>query len=224
MKNTLALFGMGLAAIILSSAAFAQKTPDTKKTKHIKMMKIENGKKMELDTLLTGDDVFVWNGDTINPEKHIKKFNPSGFDKMHHIDVNVDRQDGKEEERMIYLNGPNMKHFPPMPPMPHPIRMFKGPISGQVIDLNDPNIISYKKKNLSGDREKIEIIRKKSEQPENLTFDVEVEDSMMAPEPPDFRYEFNNGEPRRKIIRKEIKVEEKNEKKINVEAAPNENK
>jgi hypothetical protein len=163
MKNTFALLGMGLAAILLSSSAIAQNTKETNETRHIKMTKIENGKKMELDTVLTGNDVFIWNGDTIGPAKHIKRFSPSGFDKMHNIDVKVDRKDGKEKV-MIYKHFPPMPPEPPMPPMP-PMRhfkMMKGTNSGRVIDLNDPNIISYKKKNMSGDREKIEIIRKKS--------------------------------------------------------------
>lgn len=110
------------------------------------MTKIENGKKMELDTVLTGNDVFIWNGDTIGPAKHIKRFSPSGFDKMHNIDVKVDRKDGKEKV-MIYKHFPPMPPEPPMPPMP-PMRhfkMMKGTNSGRVIDLNDPNIISYKK-------------------------------------------------------------------------------
>ena len=86
MKNTLALPGMGLAVILLSTVAFAQKAPKpkgTNNTRHIKMKKIENGKTMELDTVLYSNDVFVWNGDTINQVKHIKKFSPSGFDKIH---------------------------------------------------------------------------------------------------------------------------------------------
>lgn len=229
MRNTFALFGMaGLTAMLISSTAFAQKSDEVKQsknTRHIKMTKIENGKKMELDTVLTGDDIFIWNGDTLNPEKHIRKFSPSGFDKMHRIDVEVENKDGNEEDRLIYLNGPDMKHFPPMPPMPpmpH-VKMLKGPNTGHIIDLNDPNIISFKKKKLSGDREKIEIIRKKSEGPENMTFDFEIDDAVMAPEPPEppvFINEFNNEENGRKIIRKEIKVEEKKDKKIEEETAP----
>ena len=180
MRNTLALIGMGLATILLSSTAHAQKSEDTqesKKNRHIRMMKLENGEKMELDTVLSDDDIFVWNGDTINPPKHIKKFNSSGFGKMHWIDIENDSvqkkiiihkrlKDGTEEDHLIHLNGPDMKHFPPMPPMP-PVpphfKMMQKAHSGRVIDLNDPNIISFSKKELSGDREKIEIIRKKSE-------------------------------------------------------------
>ncbi|MBW8332199.1 MAG: hypothetical protein K0M40_09280 [Prolixibacteraceae bacterium] len=223
MKNTFALLGMGLATFLLSSPVIAQNTKETKETRHIKMTKIENGKKMELDTVLTGNDVFIWNGDTIGPAKHIKKFSPSGFDKMHNIDVKVDRRDGKE---MIFTDEENMKHFPPMPPMPpmpH-IKMMRGGNSGRVIDLNDPNIISFKKKNLSGNREKIEIIREKSQEPENLTFDFEVDDEPMAPEAPESIREFDDNNRKMRITEKKIELNDKKEKEIKVEVVAEENK
>jgi hypothetical protein len=278
----MALFGIGLAAVLFSSSAFAQKTPEakeTKKTRHIKMMKIENGKKMELDTVLTGNDVFIWNGDTLNPAKHTKKFNSSGFDKLRHIDVEVEDNDGNENVRIfrhrggkpgepmilqtdsdndvqlfsdmegdsiqkkivihkrlkhgndedMYLNGPDMRHFPPMPPMPPAphMKMLKRAQSGRVIDLNDPNIISYRKKDLSGGREKIEIIRKKSEGLDNMDFNFQFDNDMMVPEPPEppvFMNELNNDEGDLKVIRKEKKVEEQKDQKIEEETAPKENK
>jgi len=277
MKNTFALLGMGLAAILLSSSAIAQKTKETKETRHIKMTKIENGKKMEIDTVLTGNDVFVWNGDTLNPAKHIKKFSPSGFDKMHNIDVKVDRKDGKEKvmiikhkggkagepmiwkmdtgddmeivtenidslgekivirkrmkdgadrDHMIFFKDGDMKHFPPMPPMPpmRHMKMMTGANSGRVIDLNDPKIISYKKKNMSGNREKIEIIREKSEDPENMTFDFEVGDELMAPEAPVNVREFEDNNRKMKITEKDIELNGKKAKEIKVEVESEENK
>ena len=49
--------------------------------------------------------------------------------------------------------------FAPHPPkVPHVVRLNKK-LSGNVIDLGDPDIISYKKKKMSGGREKITIIR-----------------------------------------------------------------
>jgi len=205
-----------------------------KKSRHIKMIKMENGKKMELDTVLTGDDIFVWNGDTINPVKHVKKFSHAGFDKMHHIDVEGDSahkkiiihkrlHDGNEADHFVYLNEPRMKHFPPMPPMPpvpH-LKMMKDKHSGRSINLNDPNIISFKKKDLSGDREKIEIIRKKTEALNDMNFDFEIDHAMMAPEPPHIMDEFNNEESGQKHMEEEIEVEVKegveNQKKIESE-------
>ncbi len=45
---------------------------------------------------------------------------------------------------------------------------------------------------MSGDREKIEIIRKKSERPEGANFDFEFDQKLMAPEAPVFMHEFDN--------------------------------
>ena len=276
MKNTFALLGFGLASILLSSSAIAQKTQESKGTRHIKMMKIENGKKIELDTVLTGNDVFVWNGDTLNPVKHIRKFHPSGFDQMHNIDVKVDRKDGKEKvmilkhsggkkgdpmiwnmdsgedmeivtenvdsigkrivirkrmkdgegNQMIFFDDGNRKHFPPMPPMPPMLhmKMMKGAISGRVIDLNDPKIISYKKKNMSGNREKIEIIREKSEDSENVTSDFEADQKLMAPDAPESVREFEDNNRKMKITEKDIELNGKKSKEIKVEVETEENK
>lgn len=284
MKNTLALFGIvGLTTILFSSNAMAQKedkTKDSPKTRHIKMTKIENGKKMELDTIISGNDIFVWHGDTIGGKEMGKHISSSGRDHVKQIKVVVDgdeknenvmiyhSKDGKNGEPMIwqmessddvqvfnetegdsvnkkiiirkrikdgdkdqfiYLNEPNMKHFPPMPPMP-PMphrKMLRGGQDNRVIDLNDPNIVSYKKKDLKGDLEKIEIIRKKSQEPENMSFNFKYDDELMPPPPPDAAEiikEFNNGEPKIKIIRKEKKEEGKNGKEIEVEVESKENK
>ena len=286
MKNKLLSFGIvGLTGVLLSSFVLVQRgheTQEPKKSRHIKMMKVENGKKMELDTVLTGDDVFVWNGDTINPVKHSKKFSPSGFDKMQHTDVNVDRQNGNEkvviinnrggkkgepmiwnmdsgddmdivtedndslgkrivvrkrmrndgENNMIYFNGADMKHFPsmppmpPIPPMPH-MKMMKTQHSGQIIDLNDPNIVSYRKKDMKGDMEKIEIIRKKSENQENMTFDFNVDHDFMAPEAPEapeFNWESDGDSLRMKIIERKKVIKGKDGKEIEVKVETEENK
>lgn len=290
MKNRLLTFGtIGLTGVLLSSFAFMQKGDEAqqpKKSRHIKMTKIENGKKMELDTVLTGDDVFVWNGDTVNPVKHIKKFNHADFDKMHQFDVKVDSKDGNEnvmifkhrggkkgepmiwnmdsgddmeivtddndstgkrivirkrvgdgdENHMIYFSGDDMKHFPPMPPvppvppvppMPH-MKMMKMQHSGQIIDLNDPNIISYKKKEMSGDREKIEIIRKKSENLENMTFDFDNEliapEAHEAPDAPEFNWESNEDSLRIKVIEEKKLIKGKDGKEIEIKVEKKENK
>lgn len=280
MKNTLLSFGLAGLTTALLSFTFVQKSGEVqepKKSRHIKLIKMENGKKMELDTVFTNDDVFVWNGDTVNPAKHMKKFGPSEIDKMHRVDVRVDKKDGKEKvmifkhnhgksgepliwnmdsgedmeivtedidsvgkkivirkrmkdnadhDNMIFLNEGNMKHFPPMPPVP-PVphmRMMKMQHAGQIIDLNDPNIISYKKKKMSGDREKIEIIRKKSEEPQDVTFDFKFNDDSMAPEAPEHIREFEHDNQKMKITEKEIKVDGKNGKEIKVEVESEENK
>ncbi|HZL10288.1 MAG TPA: hypothetical protein VFC65_09850 [Prolixibacteraceae bacterium] len=73
MKRQLMFFGIaGFATVILSSFSLETKNKcqqEPEKTRHIKLMKIENGKKVELDTILNNDEVFVWNGDTLNPAR-----------------------------------------------------------------------------------------------------------------------------------------------------------
>ena len=230
MKNILLSFGVaGLTTVLLSSFALMRadkEVQEPKKERHIRMTKIENGKKTELDTILTNDDVFIWNGDTLSPAKHIRKFNPSGFDKLHRVDVKVDRLNGKErmlimtrkgvregdpaiwntdscgvleivtenidslgkkvvvrkrigdggKNQMIYFHDGNLKHLPPVPPMPPSpphLNMLRMQHSDHLIDLNDPDIITYKKKMLKGDREKIEIIRKKTTEKRSADFSYE---------------------------------------------------
>lgn len=216
MKNKFKLLMAGglTATLLIPCLSFTQ-NPEQKKTRHIKMMKIENGKKMEIDTVLTGNDVFVWNGDTINPEKHIRKFSPSEFDKRHpekvhkmimHADSGEDvriiteegdtvgeriiihkrLRDGDEKDHFIYLHGGQGEHFPPVPgvpPVPH-MKRFRAMRSSNSIDLNDPNVISFKKKDISGGREKIEIIRKKTNESDRQEIDMDIEDVLHAPVPP----------------------------------------
>lgn len=286
MKHTMTLIGIGVAAVLFSSAALAQKAPlakpvqEKKNTRHIKMMKIENGKKMELDTVLTGNDVFVWNGDTINPPKNLKHGEHAVAGMSNQFDVKVDSKNGAEKimifkhkdgegndpiimkmgsdedfeiltenvdslgkkvvvrkrmkhgspDRMIYFNDAEGMHFPPVPPpppappVPH-IKTLKMQHGGRVIDLNDPNILSYKKKSLSGDREKIEIIRKKSDGPELMNFNFNDEFEMPeAPEAPDHIMQFEGNGERMKVIKKDVKVDGKDAKEIKVEVESQENK
>ena len=92
--------------------------------------------------------------------------------------------------------------MPPMLPVP-PMKMMGIHRSGRVIDLNDPNIISYKKKDMSGDREKIEIIRKKSSNNKSEAFNFRFEDGgPMAPEAPEFNWKSDRDSLGMKIIEK----------------------
>lgn len=288
MKNKLLSFGMvGLTGVLLSSFMLVQKgdgAQGPKKSRHIKMIKIENGKKMELDTVFTNDDVFVWNGDTVNPIKHTGKYSSSGPDKMQRVDVKVDRQDGKEkvmifkhrggksgepmiwnmdsgddmeivtedvdsvgkrivvrkrmnngiEDHMSFRNGdydmlvspPPPPPVPPMPPFSH-MKVMKMQHAGQIIDLNDPNIVSYKKKDVKGGMEKIEIIRKKSENQENMTFDFNGDPELLVPEPPEapeFNWESDGDSIRMKVIEKRKVLKGKDGKEIEVKVETEENK
>ncbi len=281
MKNTLLTIGLaGMATALLSSFAFTQRSDQTqepKKNRHVRMIKIENGKKMEIDTIFATDDVFVWNGDTINPVKHNREFDPGNVDVVKHIgrkdkngNVMFFKHSGKAGEPMIwnmdsdenmeivtedndstgkkivirkmikdgegdYLihrDGPGMRHFPPMPPMPPAppvphIKMMGIKHAGKIIDLNDPDIISYKKKDMSGDREKIEIIRKKSAGNEDEAFNLRFDDELMAPEAPDapeFRWESDGDSIRTKIIERKEIIKGKGGKEIDVKVKNEENK
>ncbi len=258
MKHILNISGiLGLSSLVLSSfagEAVNEKLQDPASQKHIKIVKIENGKKTELDTVLTGNNNFVWKGDTLNSSKIMRKLGPSGMDKHKRIDVDIDRKSGNEKvmilkhdggkspviwrmdsdedmemftseqgdslteriiirkkmmdgeaNHMIFRNIPHGQHFPPMPPSRH-MPMFRKSQSGRTIDLNDPNIISFKKKNLKGGKEKIEIIRNKSEESGNVTYDFDFNEDIKIPHAPNA--------PEIKFIEKKMEGAGKIEKKI----------
>ncbi|MFY9154333.1 MAG: hypothetical protein WAO52_20090 [Prolixibacteraceae bacterium] len=263
MKHTLKIIGTaGIAGLILASFTSGineSSQQEPKKTRHIKMTKIENGKKMELDTILTNDDVFVWNGDTLNPVKHIRKFDEPGHENVmilksdgrkgeppmtwhsksgkdiqvfteavgdsirKKIIIRKDTGDG-EEERVIIMDDPKMKHFAPMPPMPpmppSNMRMLKQVQRGQMINLNDPNVVSFKKKDLKDGLEKIEIIRKKTDEPEDMMFRFQFNDQMEMPNLPGMEGDSQ----RMKIIEKRIKVDGEKNENIEIEVETEDNK
>ncbi|MEI8112668.1 MAG: hypothetical protein WCI54_03510 [Bacteroidia bacterium] len=236
MKHKLTIFGMaGLAAMLFTSPTYSQSKSGEKETstpRHIKMIKIENGKTTKLDTLVAGNDVFIFNGDTVGGKELGKHINPSGFDDMEHKSIIVRKmiKDG-ENEQMFIMKGPDTEHCPPMPPH---MMMWKGQHTGRVIDLNDPNITSFKIKDLKGGLEKIEIIRKKSTEPEETTFDFQGDDQLMPPPPPPLPpgspatpekiREYNDGKENIKIIEKSTKVDGKDGKEIKVEVESKETK
>lgn len=116
MKNTIGIFAMaGLAAWGLSSFSSSPDKPEAqpKRTRHIKLVEIEDGKKLELDTVLGADDAFVWKGDTIKSGRHIKGFSPSEFDKMHNPDGWQDKRDKMRiiERRIDRSGEPNVMHM-----------------------------------------------------------------------------------------------------------------
>jgi hypothetical protein len=273
MKSTLHTLGIaGVAAVLFSSFVLVENNDNAqspKKGRHVRLVKIENGKKMQIDTVFTNDDVFVWNGDTINPVKHFKpgenadfkvikdgmkngrekmmifvdrdreKENPDmmGISPEDEMDIMVDDNDtvgkkiivrkmkGGPKDHMIFFNEMGPKHFPPVPPVP-PIfptpHIMKFKHAGRVIDLNDPGVVSYKKKDLKGGLEKIEIIRKKADE-DTANFDFQFDgDDFMAPEPPeapempDFDLHSDNDSLKMRIIEKKKVVDGKNGKEIEV--------
>lgn len=169
----------GIAVITLPSfiliGDYPQDPPKTKKTeKHIKMVKVDNdGKKVELDTVLTHDEPFVWEGDTIGGGKEMKWISKEGFslDSTHQnfemkFDYNI--EDDGEGNVVIMKSGKGGKHMitvPDVPGMPMPphapgMMMFRNHDNKNVIDLSDPGIISYDKKLRKDGTEKITIVRK----------------------------------------------------------------
>lgn len=269
MKNTLLMFGMaGLTAVLLSSFVLSENDDNgqqPKKSRHVRLVKIENGKKMEIDTVFATDDVFIWHGDTINPMKHKGGMMVHSFGKgdgkanvmifKHqdgqegdpvfldvetddNMDVLTENSDTTGKKIMIrrmkrggpggdvmFFNGMGPDHFPPVPPVPPAppvphVKMFGIQHGGKVIDLNDPNVISYKKKDLSGGREKIEIIRKKTEENENETFHIQFDDqNFMAPDAPDapeMIWESKDDSVKTKIIERKKIINGKDGKEIEV--------
>lgn len=164
----------GLAFFSLSSFYFIGESPqdpprDKKTERHIKMVKVDDsGKKVELDTVIHGDQVFVWQGDTIGGMKELKWLSRDNFkmDSVHRFDYKIEgdgnkrimiMKSGKGDEKIV------MAPFPPEPPMPPhapKVMMFRNQKNKNVIDLSDPGIISYDKKLRKDGTEKITIVRK----------------------------------------------------------------
>jgi hypothetical protein len=155
--------------------------PKTTKTeKHIKMVKIDNdGKKTELDTVITGNAPFVWNGDTINGGKNYKWMTRDEFtmDSVHKFDYKIEG-DGKGKMIMIHSGkGDPMiwtEGMPGVPPPPHApkVMMIRHQQGKNIIDLSDPGIISYDKKIQKDGTEKITIVRKQVPAKEEIEGDV----------------------------------------------------
>ncbi len=132
------------------------------------MMKTdEHGNKIELDTVLKGDDVFVWNGDTIGGGKKMKWIMKDDFklDSMAHFNYEFDEEgDKKVVIRKFEKNGNQILMHPAPPKVPVPPHaphiMIGREKSKNGIDLNDPGIISFEKKILKNGNEKITIVRK----------------------------------------------------------------
>lgn len=276
MKRILATGITAFAIIFYAASAFSQETEKTKppkETRHLKLVKIVDGKKMALDTVITGTDPVVWQGDTIYSPKDDEKFGAKGEEKVYRYDVQVDEKDGKKHvmvfrdrspkgarpfiwhsesgdddilnltdgdsvaqkiiihkrikdgdgDHVFSFDGPDMLHFapappaPPVPPVPH-IKMLRHFPDSRVIDLNDPDIISYRKKELSGGREKIEIIRKKADK-KDMTFDFNY-DSLAAP---DMQGDLEHVK-EMKIMEKKAKLDGKDGRQIDVKVETDNNK
>jgi hypothetical protein len=191
MKRILsAILLSAFAVFSLSSFNFIGKSPQDpprgKKTeKHIKMVKVDDsGKKVELDTVIHDDQVFVWQGDTIGGGKELKWITKDDFkmDSVHRFDYKIEGDGNKRI--MIMKSGKGDEHFvmapfppgAPMPPHAPGVMMFRDHRNKNVIDLSDPGIISYDKKLRKDGTEKITIVRKQVPKGDSLMEDVFIGD------------------------------------------------
>lgn len=170
--------------IIHTKTVIAQvvKSPEKSKTeKHIKMMKVDDdGKKTEIDTVITGDAPFVWNGDTIGGGEEFKWISRSDFvmDSVHRFDYKIEG-DGKRRVMIKHSDdGEPMIWEHAMPGVPSPphapkVMMLRHQQGKNVIDLSDPGIISYDKKLRKDGTEKITIVRKQVDE-EDLEINEDV--------------------------------------------------
>ncbi len=194
---------LGLTFFIFSETAVCQKTNPSKppKTeKHVKMVKVDdNGKKTELDTVIHGDQVFVWQGDTIGGNKEMKWITKDDFkmDSVHQnfdMDINYKIKDDGEGNVIFLKSGKDGSYvMMPLPPPgapvpPHAPKMFyfKERENRNVIDLSDPGIISYDKKIQKDGTEKITIVRKQVEEKEEdeMFFNAPAENMMWIGDAP----------------------------------------
>ena len=198
MKRILSITGMLALAVLFMSAisihSYPQDPPQKKKKKHIKMVKVDDdGKRMELDTVIEADEIFVWNGDTIGGGKELKWVAEGDFDMDFDFDIEKDgegnfvmkskdgktpaifkfKTDGGEDEDVMFWNDKDHQEMILHAPHAPKVMRIKTRKSGNVIDLSDPGIISYVKKELKDGREKITIIRNKPSE-ENVELNEEI--------------------------------------------------
>ena len=176
MKNMFFILGVFLAGFLLLSSFSLRENPQDpplgeKSERHVKLVKVEDGKKTELDTIIKGDNIFVWNGDTLGTVKDFQFEMPE-----------LPNLDSLTEEIIIQLKDKDFdfetpsawfRDVPKPPKMPHVFHIEKN-YSGNIIDLSDPGIISYKKKSIRNGREKIVIIREEKDN-ENDVEEIEVQ-------------------------------------------------
>lgn len=168
-KNRLLL---ALAFVSIGTYAAAQTTTPKEQVstkKHIRMVTVKDGVTEVLDTIITDGkaEVMVLKG---NNHFTFSRSGEPGFEWEEIIEndstekvIVMKRRSGENENRMMVAPLP-----PGAPVLPiAPGMRFLQHRSGNVIDLSDPGVISYKKKKLSGGREKITVIRNEVTEKQN---------------------------------------------------------
>lgn len=205
MKSIFTIAAMLTSAILLTSAVLftdVPQDPPKKGKKHINLVRVDdNGKKVEIDTVLEANQVFVWNGDTIGKDGALKWVSEDGdfdFDMDMNFDVKTDgkhkvmvvkagdatapmvyefktNDDSTKQYRVKVIAAGDDKDMKVMkwhtdsdenvffggPAAPHKMMFIGDRKKGNVIDLSDPGIISFEKKELKDGKEKIVIVREK---------------------------------------------------------------
>lgn len=210
MKSIFTIAAMLVSAILFTSAVLFNdmpQDPPQKPKKQIKMVKVDDdGKKVEIDTVIEADQVFVWNGDTIGEPGNMKWISKGGefeFDGDMDFDFDVETdgeakvfvmknrnmtapqvfefksdddsvkqyrvkviaaEDGDHVDVMKWNGNGGENVFFGAPKQAHEMLFIGDQKKGNVIDLSDPGIISYEKKELKDGKEKIVIVREKPDE------------------------------------------------------------
>ena len=164
--------------------------------KRLKLVKIKDGESMVLDTVIEDDNIFVWNGDTIfNREdfdfdfdfefetegegeervfvmKHGKGTEPfvfhfEGLDSLKELKTKIKKDVDKAlGEIRVWKDEDGRFIIPDIPRPPKVPHAFHFKNSENSIDLNDPGIISYERKEKRDGTEKITILRENPDKEE----------------------------------------------------------
>jgi hypothetical protein len=121
MKRNLFETGVFILAILFLSSFSLRENPQDpprgkKKERHINFVKIDDDRnRMELDTIIKGDGVFVWNGDTIGGADEMKWFSKDGFkhDSLHkRFNMNFDYEISDDGHGNVFVikSGKGSKH------------------------------------------------------------------------------------------------------------------
>jgi hypothetical protein len=144
------------------------KLPDAKIDSILKELDVAGGgKEMDRIVLIGGPDKMVWQ-------------NRQGVTQYCGDSIKV-MYVGDRKNRMIFSQEGNEGMIPPIPPFPEhcPIMIHKQFRDRFAFDPNDENIVSYDRKDVGKDMEKITIVRKKvkvENKDEEVNVEVEVKD------------------------------------------------
>lgn len=151
--------------------------------------------------------VIMKGGKMGHPEIH-EFFSEGDSSNVFHIRIN---KDGEHDERdvMIWHDKDGEKMFMHPGKAPRAPRLFhiQEPRSGNVIDLSDPGIISFEKKELKNGKEKITIVREKPSDDKSLEKEIIIHGNAGEP------MIFHHGDSK---IEKQIKVIQDDEGNVEV--------